>query len=94
MVTPHSQATVLKMPPVTRTPHEQAALRIAPRIWLIKSIKTRWYDEFMLHYPASFLPEPPLCWLPWERHSWESDYRTWRDAIKFMILVAREKLDD
>ena len=94
----HSQAIVLKMAPRNRNriipnPYLPAAKRLQDRTWRILQIRTKWCDEFQLHYPLSYLPEPPLCWSPWERRAWDSDYRVWRDCIELMLIAARERHD-
>jgi hypothetical protein len=90
-----SQSSVAQMPRPCDPPPERPADRVQVlriRGERVERIQSIWYEEFLVHYPASLLPVPPLCHEPWGRRAWERHYRVWRDAVKLMVEEARDAL--
>ncbi len=76
---------------------EKAAERIrqinSARALRIKRIQDLYYPELLIHWPVKALPIPPLCYWSLSRREWESDYRTWRDAVLLMLRARRDHTD-
>ncbi len=76
---------------------EKAAERIhqinSARALRIERIQDLYYPEFLIPWPIEALPMPPLCYWSVSRREWESDYRTWRDAVVLMLRARRDHTD-